>query len=310
MESKKRILILINQRTSEADRNWYFFHDKVTESIGADTNVEVTMGDMSQLSLELSAHDSKVYDQEAGWSLGDFDLVVFRFIRREHAVAGACALFLQRHNIPYIDTQIKALPYSKFIAQAIRQNDGMTGIPSFYAKPAIVRRTIVEDTLPFAYPVIIKDNNGRKGRLNFIAYNKDEALKILDENEEVEFILQAFIPNEGDYRILVIGGEPKLAIYRQAAGESHLNNTSQGGSSQVVPVESIAENVMADVVRAAKLENLQIAGVDLMFDSVTGQHYILEVNSSPQLATGAVTDLKLKAYTDYLVELANGRAVD
>jgi len=67
---------------------------------------------------------------------------------------------------------------------------------------------------------------------------------------------------------------------------------------------------MADVVLSAKLENLQIAGVDLMFDSETGQHYILEVNSSPQLATGAVTDLKLKAYTDYLVELANGRAVD
>ena len=53
-----------------------------------------------------------------------------------------------------------------------------------------------------------------------------------------------------------------------------------------------------------------IQAVDLMFDSETGQHYILEVNSSPQLATGAVTNLKLKAYTDYLVELANGRAVD
>lgn len=310
MESKKRILILINQRTSEADRNWYFFHDKVTESIGPDSNVEVTMGDMSQLSLELSAGDSKVYDQNAGWSLGDFDLVVFRFIRREHAVAGACALFLQRHNIPYIDTQIKALPYSKFIAQAIRQNAGMTGIPSFYAKPPIIRRTIEEDKLPFGYPLIIKDNNGRKGRLNFIAYTKDEALKIIDENTDVDFIIQAFIPNKGDYRVLVIGGEPKLAIYRQASGESHLNNTSQGATSEVMPLESIPEVAMADVVLSAKLENLQIAGVDLMFDSETGQHYILEVNSSPQLATGAVTDLKLKAYTDYLVELANGRAVD
>lgn len=310
MESKKRILILINQRMSEADRNWYFFHDKVVESIGPDSNVEVTMGDMSQLSLELSANDSKVYDQEAGWSLSDFDLVVFRFIRREHAVAGACALFLQRHGIPYVDTQIKALPYSKFIAQAIRQNDGMTGIPSFYAKPPIIRRTIEEEKLPFQYPLIIKDNNGRKGRLNFIAYTKDEALNIVDENPDVDFIIQAFIPNKGDYRVLVIGGEPKLAIYRQASDESHLNNTSQGASSQIVPLESISEAAMADVVRAAQLENLQIAGVDLMFDSETGQHYILEVNSSPQLATGAVTELKLKAYTDYLVELANGRTVD
>src|SRR5690606_3292372 len=99
------------------------------------------------------------------------------------------------------------------------------------------------------------------------------------------------IPNEGDYRILVFGGKPVLALYRRSQEESHLNNTSQGATADLVSVDAIDPTIVADVIQAAAVEKFEVAGVDAMIDRVTGRHYILEVNQSPQLATGAFPDL-------------------
>ncbi len=282
----------------EKDRNWSLFKNKVQGSIGDD--IEVTMGTLRGLTFELHENESRIYDREAGWNIDAFDLVVFRNLRGEFARAGSVATHLIAKGIPYIDTQVKPHPWSKYSAQAIRHADGLANIPSLFSTHAIMRSMIQNDQVFIPYPLIIKDNNGRKGRLNFIAHDKTQALDVLDQHKDVDFIIQQFIENDGDYRVLVIGGEPKLAIQRRAADGSHLSNTSQGGAATIVPLDSFSPSVLDDVRRSVELEDLQIAGVDLMFDSHSGQHYVLEVNSSPQLATGAFPELKVEEYAKYL----------
>ena len=301
MIAKKQILILINKKTSEKDKNWNFFRNAVSESIGPDTNI--TMGELESLTFVLSKKDSKVYDRVRGFSLDDFDLVVFRFVRRDFALAASCASFLRSKNIPYVDSHVKPGFWSKYSAQALRLGVGFANIPSVTSSTQELKYMVENDIMPIAYPLIIKDNNGKKGRLNFIAYDKETALSIFDENPEVNFIVQEFIKNDGDYRFLVMGDKISTIIHRKAQSNSHLNNTSQGASSEIAKLSDFSEEMLSDVIRAAQLEGLEIAGVDLMIDKNTGQHYILEVNSSPQLATGAVPEVKLKAYTDYLKSL-------
>lgn len=303
MEPKKQILILINEKLSENDKNWEFFRGTIARSIGDD--VDITMGTLLGLTFELHADESRIYDREASWNIDKFDLVVFRYFRREFARASSVATHLIAKGTPYIDSRVKPYRWSKYSAQAMRQSAGMANIPSLFSTHAIMRSMIEHEQVFIPYPLIIKDNNGRKGRLKFIAHDKQQALDIFDQNQEVDFIIQTFIENDGDYRVLVIGGELKLAIQRRASEGSHLNNTSQGGVAEIVPLDSFNEASLEDVRRAAEIDNLQIAGVDLMFDRHTGQHYILEVNSSPQLATGAFPEMKVEACTTYLRSLLN-----
>lgn len=297
--SNKNILVLINQKTSPTDKNWTFFRRTLKEAIN-DSKIEVTMGALCDFVYELSDEEHKIYDRQRGFSLTDFDLVVFRIIRKEFARASSCASLLQEKNIPYIDSMIQPSPRSKYSAAAVRRSAGFNTIKSVYSNNSELISLIDADEIKIPFPLVLKDVNGRRGMLNFVAKNKDEAIKVLAENPEVQFIIQEFVPNDGDYRFLVFGGKVVLVIHRQAQSGSHLNNTSQGGVSKIVDISKFDQKLLDDVVLAAKLEKLEVAGVDIMIDTVSKKHYVVEVNSSPQLATGGSPELKMKAYSDYL----------
>lgn len=299
-QNKKRLLVLVRKRLGKFDKNWDYFRNKLQNSLGQNSDIEVTMGDMSRLCFSLSGKDLKAYDFATGQSLDDFDLVVFRSVSGYLGVAGICALFLKRHSIPYLDESVKPLVLNKFAEQLAYQGGGLEPVPSFYAKSETLREVISTDKLPFSYPVIIKDNNGNKGKSNFLVHTAQEATAIIDDNQDVDFVVQQFIPNVGDYRVLALGGKPKMAILRQSNEGSHLNNTSRGASAELFPLEKFSPQVLADISRAAKLSEVQVAGVDLIFDKYTNKHYILEVNSSPQLATGALPEQKMALYAEYL----------
>lgn len=300
MKSKKRILILISGIVSRHDKNWTLFYESLTKAIDT-SDVEIVMGELSSLTFETDGITDKVYDRARGFSLDEFDFVVFRIVRKLYGRASACASFLQARNIPYIDAGVQPGSWSKYSAQLVLQSAGIEGIPSIYASNVELIHMIERNQVPFEYPLIIKDVQGKKGRLNFIASTPERAREILIENPETEFIVQKCIPNDGDYRVLVIGGLVKMVIYRQASSGSHLNNTSQGAAAEVVDPGQFSDEVLRDVIKAAHLQQLEAAGVDLMFDNQTGKHYIIEVNSSPQLATGAFPKQKMAAYAEYLV---------
>jgi glutathione synthase/RimK-type ligase-like ATP-grasp enzyme len=303
MIMKKRVLILLAKQNGPNDKSWNFFRDSVARSFGDD--VEVTMGGLLDLTFVINERESFVYDRVRHLSLDDFDLVVFRSVHagKYRDRTGACASYLRQKGIPYIDSKIAPNPASKYSAQTLRQAAGLKAIPSVFSSNAELTYMFENDLIPFGYPIVIKDVNGRKGRLNFIVHNKETAVKILSENMDIEFIVQRFIENEGDYRLLVMGDAVKLVIYRQAADGSHLNNTSQGASSSVLDPATLPAAIIEDALTAARLENLEVAGVDMMIERSTGEHYVIEVNSSPQLATGAVPELKLEAYAAYLRSL-------
>ncbi len=306
MINKKRVLILIDQKSSDEssddDRNWSFFRESVSNSLG--NNIEIVMGELKSLTFELSRDSFKVYDRKRQFSLDDFNLVIFRTIHHEWSLASSCATFLKSRGIAYIDSFVVPGFYSKFSAGAYRQMAGFSTIPTVMASNEELQYMVKCDLLPIRYPLIIKDNNGKKGRLNFLAKNKDEATKILKENQAVDFIIQEFIPNDGDYRCLVMGGKVKLVIYRQAKNGSHLNNTSQGAVARIVNQEELTPGVIKDVVKAVKLAKIEVAGADVVIDKRDNQHYLLELNYSPQIASGAFPDKKLKAYTEYIETLS------
>ena len=298
----KRILILINKKSDviPIDRNWEPFRQGVADRMEA----EVVMGTLNDLVFEVSKDGMRVYDPGRGFSIDDFDLVVFRIIRSQWARVAACCSLLQAKGVPYIDTMYEPRASSKYAGEFIRYTAGLPVIHTVFTNNQQLGQLFKDPTqAPIQFPFILKDVNGRKGRLNFLVREHAQLEQILADNPEVEFIVQEFIPNEGDYRFLVMGGKVELVIHRQAQSGSHLNNTSQGAVPRLVELSEFDEQVVQDALKSAAIESIQVAGIDVIFNKETGQHHILEVNSSPQLLTGAFPDLKMKAYADYLTSL-------
>ncbi len=148
---------------------------------------------------------------------------------------------------------------------------------------------------------VLKSIRGTKGQDNYLVYSAAEIAKIIDENPDIEFILQEFIPNTGDWRIVTLGFEPYLAIYRSSGGKDHRNNTSLGGSAKIVPLEEVDPEILALSRTAARATNKRFAGVDVITHRDTSKNYVLEVNHTPQVVTGAFTDEKFQVLRDYFL---------
>ena len=88
-----------------------------------------------------------------------------------------------------------------------------------------------------------------------------------------EFIRESF---GKDLRVLVINGKVVGCMMRQSTDDDFRANITRGGEAIPYQIDDDIEWLGGE---SARLLNLDIAGVDLLFDS--GSYKICEVNSSP-----------------------------
>lgn len=155
-------------------------------------------------------------------------------------------------------------------------------------------------------PFVLKDIRASRGAFNEMIGSLDEfnhALARAEADDEPHYLIgQTFIPNDGDYRLLTLGGVVTLAIHRSRQDDStHLNNVSQGGAAKIVPLDTLPREVIRQSEVAATALGLGVAGVDMVKDRQTGQWYCFEVNEGPQMATGSHTEAKWNALSKYLI---------
>ena len=120
----------------------------------------------------------------------------------------------------------------------------------------------------FNFPIIIKGSGGDRGTRVFKADNMEELEKLVrtlrkSETEEGKrYMLQEFIPNNGDYRVLVLGKKVLGVMKRSSQSlEEFKNNYSAGGK---VELATLPQNILDLAVRAAEVCGLAVAGVDVM----------------------------------------------
>jgi glutathione synthase/RimK-type ligase-like ATP-grasp enzyme len=302
MKDRKRITILTARR-SQASGAPDIFRDALQGAM--DEAVQLRIISIHDLVFINDEQTDTIYDKISGAALEECDLVVFRDVygSKYRDKTGACASYLKRRSISYISSMITPNTASKYSAQVLRQAAGLIAIPSVYGTNETLAGLISGNLMPFDYPLVIKDVIGRKGQLNFIAHNEQEAIQVLTQHEHTQFIIQRYIENDGDYRVVVMGDEVELIILRRAVAGTHLNNTSQGAQAIVVDSQTLDSRILDDARQAARIEGLEVAGVDMIIDKQTGQPYVMEVNAAPQLATGAFGELKIAAYARYLEHL-------
>ena len=298
MKNRKILLLVHKPQTRPGHLNWFALRDLVR---GQMPDVTVEMSALSELTLCLDGSKTRIYDQDQGYDIADFDLVVFRTISGQTDIAIAVAAYCRKKGITYIDTYMPHVGNTKLSCAFIRWEHDLP-VPATAYGPAVSLEAIAQDGT-LGWPLVVKADHGRKGQDNYLAHTITQLQAILADNEDKHFVMQTFIPNAGDYRVLVFNDQARVAILRTAGEGTHLNNTSQGGAATLLDISTVDPAILALAVQAAQLDKLAVAGVDIITQEETGEPYILEVNRAPQLATGANVDIKMKEYGHALQEL-------
>jgi len=153
--------------------------------------------------------------------------------------------------------------------------------------PSLRDTSLDREALILNFPIILKGSGGDRGTRVFKADNLEEMEKLVrdlrkSETEEGRrYMLQEFIPNDGDYRVLVLG-EKVLGVMKRSSQSvaEFKNNYSAGGK---VEVADLPEEIKQLAVKAAQVCGLAVAGVDVAFrDYDLKKPVIWEVNKGPQ----------------------------
>jgi len=139
----------------------------------------------------------------------------------------------------------------------------------------------------FIFPVILKGSGGDRGTRVFKVDNLVEMEKLVrdlrksETDEGKRYMLQEYIPNDGDYRVLVLGDKVLGVMKRSSQSVAEFkNNYSAGGK---VEVAELPEEIKQLAVKSAKVCGLAVAGVDVAFrDNDLKKPIIWEVNKGPQ----------------------------
>ncbi len=271
-----------------------------------DRPLQLFRGSLNDLHIQVRSNTLSIHETLTDRDLATFDVVYFELWYKAQQQALAAATYAKRRKISFFSEELAALPAMTKVGEIALLADQNIPIPdSFVSSRRELLKVFKGKDTPIPYPLIVKAADGYGGKTNFLVHTYKDLKSILDEHKKLQFIVQAFIPNDCDYRCLVFGGKVKLVLKRSRDmdGSSHLNNTSQGATGEVVPLERISPQAITDVEKAAAaLNRSSFAGVDLLINSETGQHYILEVNQTPQVEIGAEVDKKMAALLNYIEE--------
>lgn len=131
------------------------------------------------------------------------------------------------------------------------------------------------------FPLVIKNITGTEGHGIYLCESEEKFVDIMEliysNNERANIILQAFIANSRgkDLRVFVLGGRI-IGCMQRSSESSFKANFSRGG---LVAPFTLTPEIEWLSTETARLLNLDIAGIDLLFDEHGFK--ICEANSAP-----------------------------
>lgn len=248
------------------------------------SNHKFTEIKFDQIFIEIKPSKFTITELKTNKDIGDYDIVIFRGkVRQNGELAYVISRYLKIKKKKFWNDYSLYRPPSKLAQAVLFYELEVPFLPCLYSldRKVLKRKAISE----LGFPLILKDNYGSHGYNNYFIKSKNELGKILTEKMTVNFIVQKYCPNNGDYRVLVMGDKVPLQIHRKSMAGSHLNNTSQGGSAKLT--DHLPAKVLSQSRKLAKSLGMTVAGVDILKDSSDGRIYFLEINSQPQLVTGS-----------------------
>jgi glutathione synthase/RimK-type ligase-like ATP-grasp enzyme len=225
----------------------------------------------------------------------DFDGWYFRAVGNELEWSKLLQFYARKHGVKVVDDYLLTEGPLRRFKSVMSWQLLSAGIK--YPKSSYVESLddLEKELKSWIFPVIVKmSQGGRHGMGTFFLKeladldNLRERLNTRKEKSEIEgkkigvqrgFLIQEYIPNDGDFRVMTVGYKCVGGFKRMPKVEKLVLNMSEGNSVglKVVPKEvaKLAED-------AARVLGVEVAGTDLVRDSRSGEICIIEVNEAPQ----------------------------
>jgi len=299
MKKTENILILFVKPNTKAHKNGkHDFVEALMSHLPSRVNVDFTFYD--NLCYTIVKGKAKIYDTKNSKDLKEYDLVNFRFWHGAGEQAAACAEYLKKSRVAFYDREVGEYRSKSKLSEYFRLwAKGLPVPDTLFCRQPVLEMALGSNPA-FKLPLVVKDIDTSKGKNNFLVKSTAEISDILKANPENSFVVQNFIPNDGDYRVLVFGRSISGVIHRQRTSDkTHLNNTSQDATATLVDSADFNDDFKKLAIKAAAVMKRQVAGVDLVVDSQTSKISVLEVNNTPQIDTGTFADNKVLALAEY-----------
>lgn len=303
----KSILILCRRD----DRDDYDTQRSMLRSLQSDETAEYSGADYEDLLFHYDGSSLSVVDTVSGRDISDFSVIFLIGWFKTKAlddVARAVTHYAKAKGVKFANTEaFSGRSFTKLSQCVIAALNGVRVTPFVFSLDGEIILNEAK-SLPFSSPYIAKAVATSRGRDNYLIrelHQLEDAIREVTEPPRF-FILQEFVPNDGDYRVIVANKQVKMVIHRLAQDGGHVNNTSQGGKATLVDPTGLPQKVINDSIKMAELLGRQLTGVDMIMHRDTGEYFFLEANNMPQLSTGSFVQEKMKVVREFLDELSEG----
>lgn len=299
-DKKLRVLVMVHTGTMQARK---LFAELEQSFLG---QLEIDVVRYDELMVVADGTDATITVRTTGRDVASYGFVFFLTRMRDAELAAIVAAYARRHKVGFSDQAAALLATDTKVHQTVLLSSGDIRLPQTVYMDQKQWGTAYKELIQLVgRPFVFKDNNGLKGRNNFLITSKADFVAACKqvEDKNLQMVAQTFIPNDGYYRLVVMGGKVVLAMFRSVdTNKSHTFKKSRDGAAQLVDVADIPGEVQRMALHAAWVLSLEVAGVDILQDNQTGEWYCIEVNNSPQLVGGAFVDEKMQALGTFFIQ--------
>jgi gamma-F420-2:alpha-L-glutamate ligase len=270
---------------------WLFFHRELSPGVPEAAEVYRFMEVARRMDIELDVLQPRdfdlVVDSTEGWSalyngrkLKKPDVIIARTGSETSYFTLAVLRHFERQGVAMVNSPAAIeMVADKLHTLQMLSKCGLP-IPKTILGKFPVDVNLVEREVGF--PVVVKTLKSTRGAGVVLCSDRgqfNDVANLLDDSRSgADFLFQQFIHASygRDVRVLVINGKAIAAMERRATDGGFKSNISLGGEG--VPF-TMPESLANLAVRVAKALNLDVAGIDILFDA--DRYRVCEANSAP-----------------------------
>jgi glutathione synthase/RimK-type ligase-like ATP-grasp enzyme len=292
----KRLAIFFDVKSRHYEKFDRELRESQTDNLSIDLltyrQIAIAVGVGSEL-LEATCEGVPVQDYSAAYFKKSKDFI---------DVARPLALIFDHYGGPVVDKMILDATYGEKLFQYVfLARQGVPVPPTLFYSRDWVAQKFETISSRIGMPFIMKDLAGKEGDCNYLIRDEESFNQAIHQHPQVDFVFQKFIPNNSDYRILVMGDEIGELYERVRVNtEDHRNNGALGAQTIFHDVSTFHEDIKNLAINVAKLSNIQIAGVDVVTSIDDGKNYVLEINNSPLI----LKEKLMAPMLEYLVSIS------
>jgi len=268
MPAKRKILIFKGDRPPERSTAHHIYKRLVAECPD-----EYYIENLADIAFVIRGSDVACVSMASSRDIATYDLLYIRGTGHP-PIRHALALYAAHHKLTLLGEEAHYFQHATKLTQYVAL--ALAGVPvpdTIFATRAWIVQAAAR--CGATYPAVVKAIDGSNGLDNML-------IKCADKLDDLTFeypVVQQYIPNDFDYRVIVAGGEVMLAYKRiRTDTANYKNNVAEGATREYVP--RLSPEVRDMALRAAAITRRDLGGIDIIRDKHTGAHYVLEVNSN------------------------------